>query len=279
MGLNTLGTALQGPNGVPFGLTNTNNALDVVLNDSVTPTIINKMNRVTNSTTLTVGITHDPSVLEYDIEVASTTGVSLGSYIILFSVDLIRYSVFSVIAINSLVLTLDTPIDASYPIGTVVDIATTNMAVNGSVTPVIFGLRGTNIPPGIAITAHVTRLVITCFTDGIGDLGDFGDISGGVLRGLVFRRRDGNTYNIFNVKTNGELAGITLDFDPYAATNPQQGINGFVSRLTFSGQDKLSVVLKLELGDDIEIIIQDDLSSLTSLEIIAEGSLASLGQV
>ncbi len=75
------------------------------------------------------------------------------------------------------------------------------------------------------------------------------------------------------------MAGITLDWDPYAAANPQQGINGFVSRLTFSGQEKLGVVTRLELGEDIELIVQDNLSTLISLEVVAEGSLTSSGQI
>ena len=237
------------------------------------------MSNVTNSTTLAVGITHSPTVFEYNITVDDATGISVGSFITLFSPERSRYSTFTALVVVSTTVTLDSPIDASYPVGTYVDVATSDMAVNGSVVPVTFGLRGTGVPPGVELTADITRLIITCYTAGVGDLGDFGDIAGGILRGLLIRKRDGNTYNIFSVKTNGELAGITMDWVPYLATNPQQGINGFVSRLTFSGQDKLGVVVRLPIGDDIEAIVQDNLTTLTSLEIVAEGSLTSSGQL
>ena len=275
MAVGGIGVAMQDPDGIPFGITNTRNALDVVLNDSITPTIIAKMNRVTNSTTLTVASVVDT----YDITVADATGAVIGSYVVMFSPILVRYAVFEVLAVNALVLTLDSLMPIVFPVGAFVDIGTTDMAVDGSSTPVHFGLRGTGIPPGIESTADITRILITCYTTGIGDLADFGDIAGGLTRGLLFRKRDGTNYNVFNVKTNGEIAGMTMDFDPYAATNPQQGVNGFVSRLTFSGQDKLGVVIRLPLGEDIEMIVQDNLSTLLKLEVVVEGSLTSFGQL
>ena len=274
-----LGQAFVDPDGKPWGATHTRNAMDVVLNDSITPTVIGKMSRVTNSTALAVGVEHSPSAHEYTIVVDDATGASVGSYITLFNPTLERFSFYTALAVVSNTITLDSPIDASFPVGTYVDIATTDMSVDGSVVPVTFGLRGTGAPPGVDMTADVTRIIVTCYTSGVGDLGDFGDIAGGLTRGLLLRRRNGATYNIFNVKTNGELAGITMDFDPYAASNPNQGVNGFVSRLTFSGQDKLGVVIRLEVGEDLELIVQDDLTSLISLEIIAEGSLTSGGQI
>ena len=41
--------------------------------------------------------------------------------------------------------------------------------------------------------------------------------------------------------------------------------------MTFSGQDKLGVALRLNPGEDLQLIIQDDLRGLTSIEILAEG--------
>ena len=269
MGAGGLGVAMQDPNGVPFGITHTSNHLDVVLNDSVTPTLITHFNRVTNSTTLAVQVEVDQN----EITVTSPTGISIGSYIILFNPSTERFSFYHCTAILGSVVTLDGWTDTMYPVGTYVDVAITNMAVDGSGTRQIFGLRGIGAPPGVDIKVDITRIIIECHTTAVGDLGDFGDIAGGVANGLFLRRHDGTFQNIFNVKTNGELAGVTMDYEPYVATNPNQGVNGFISRLTFSGQDKLGVVIRLPVGEDLEFVLSDNFSTLVKLEVIAEGSL------
>ena len=98
----------------------------------------------------------------------------------------------------------------------------------------------------------------------------FGDIGGGLLRGITIRRVDGTTQNILNAKTNGELKSIMFDYDP--ETVAQNGQNGFTGRLTFAGQNKLGAVVRLGEGEDLQMIVQDDLTSLVDFEIIAEGS-------
>ena len=87
------------------------------------------------------------------------------------------------------------------------------------------------------------------------------------------RKVDGEQRNIFNAKTNGELANLMYDFDIEAATNPQQGQDGFTGRMTFGGQSKMGVVIRLGQGEDLQMLIQDNLSSLEILEIICEGHI------
>jgi hypothetical protein len=148
------------------------------------------------------------------------------------------------------------------------------MNVDGSSTVQTFGLRGTGAPPGVQVTALATRIIFQCITAAAVNLTTFGDIVGGLARGLVLRKRNGNLENIFNVKTNGEIDGISLDWTPYVATNPAQGVDGFSARLTFGGLDKIGSVIELPLGEDLEFLVQDNLTGLTKLEIVAEGHLA-----
>jgi len=63
------------------------------------------------------------------------------------------------------------------------------------------------------------------------------------------------------------------DWTPYAALNPVQGIDGFVARLTFAGQNKVGVAIRLPIGQDLEVLVQDDLEAITKLEIVAEGHI------
>lgn len=243
-----------------------NGGLDVNVQDQTTPAVIQKFNQVTNSTTLTA-----PVVLySYTITVASNAGIVLGSHLVLFSPDLVRFTSVDVIGISGNVITVDSQLDAAYPAGTFVDVTFTNMAVNGSGTPQVFGLRGLGTPEGVELTVDITRVIMTCYTDSPVSLALFGDLPK-LLRGLLLRNRNGETFNIFNVKSNGEIAGITLDWFPYDKSKPNEGQDGFTARLTFAGQARLGVAERLKIGQDLEFVVQDDLLLLDSLEIVAEG--------
>jgi hypothetical protein len=247
----------------------TDGSLRVAKQDQHTPAMIAKFNQVQESTTLAVAAVKNA----YTITLTDGTGLVNGRYIILFHPASERYSVFTVVSFVGAVVTLDTPVDFAYPIGTFVDIAITNLNVDGSGTPEFFGLRGTGAPPGIDISVDVTRILFHCITNTAVDLSKFGDIVGGLTRGLVLRSRNGDIRNIFNVKTNGEIAGIMLDWIPYAASNPIQGVDGFTARLTFNGDDKMGITQRLPIGEDLELIIQDDLTGLVLFEIVAEGHI------
>ena len=125
----------------------------------------------------------------------------------------------------------------------------------------------------------LTRVIFKCKTLTAVDLNTFGDLAK-LVKGLAFRARNGTYQNIFNVKDNGELAGIMFDFQVAAATNPQQGQDGFTARLTYAGMEKIGVAKELPIGTDFESIVQDNLlvaqsasRQITLLEIIAEGHI------
>ena len=246
-------------------------ALDVALQDQTTDAIIAYFNQVHNSTTLAVAvpdITTNPRI----ITVVSATGIVIGSYIILFDADSLRFSTFFVIAVNGVNITLDSPIDFEYPIGTNVDVAIVDMSVNGSVTPQVFGLRGIGAPPGIELSFDVTRVIFSCIADSPVDLSLFANITA-LTNGLLMRSRNGRVKNVFNVKDNREIAGIMFDFAVTSALNPAQGEDGFIGRLTFGGQSKIGVVIRLPIGEDLEVWVQDNLLAITDLRIIAEGHI------
>lgn len=236
-----------------------------------TDAIIEKFNNVTNQTTLTAEATRDTKI----ISLASVFGVSAGSHLILFSTVTNKFMSAMAVSISVLDVTLDRPLDSTFPSGANVDIAITNMNVNGSSSSIVFGLRGTGMAPGIEKTVEITRIVIMCQTTGVGDLSEFGDIAA-LTNGLLMRNRNEIWKNVFNVKTNGEIVGIGFDFTPYEATIPVQGINGFGARITFGGSEKMGTVFELPVGQDVEFLVQDDLTTLIKLEITAEGREALL---
>ena len=254
-----------------LAITGGGQALDVALQDQTTDPIIAYFNQVHNSTTLAVAVP-DVSTNPRIIVVASATGIVVGSYIILFDPASVRFSTFFATAVNGVNITLDSPIDFEYPIGTFVDVAIVDMSVNGSVTPQVFGLRGTGAPPGIELSFDVTRIIFTCIAASPVSLSLFADITA-LTNGLLMRSRNARTKNVFNVKDNREIQGLMFDFTPSVATNPAQGEDGFVSRLTFGGQNKIGVVIRLPIGEDLEMWIQDNLLAITSFRIHAEGHI------
>lgn len=240
-----------------------NGSLPVTLQDQTTPIVITRFNKLEVSTTLSVAAAID----DVTITVSSPTGISAGKILTVWNTTASRYSQFYVISVLGSVVTVDSPVDFAYPIGSIVDVGDTNMAVDGSTTPVIFGIRnGAQVP----ISFDCTRIIIKCITSTAPILTDFGDITGGLTNGIVLRRIDGAYQNIFNCKDNGEISGITFDFQIFATNF---GVDGFSSRLTFAGQSKMGATIRLGIDEDLQLIVQDNLSSLIGLEIAAEGSI------
>ena len=140
------------------------------------------------------------------------------------------------------------------------------MNVDGSVTPQIFGVRNP-ITTDITLEIDISRILFSMLTASTPQLSDFGDITSGITRGVQIRRIDGTYQNIINFKSNMELKNITYDVEiQTAASNAQDGLT---SRFTLT---QLEQVVRIGAGEDLQVIIQDDLTSLTSFTMIAEGS-------
>ncbi|MCK4958883.1 MAG: hypothetical protein KAT00_05775 [Planctomycetes bacterium] len=246
---------------------NSQGKLEVQLSDQTTPTVIVPLNQVANETTLLSGATIEEST----VDVSATAGFVDGTFIVIANADENRYYTGKQVgAIAGNTVTLDTPLDFSYPAGTEITNGSTDLSVLGTLaSPEIFSLRASD--PGLPTVVDVTRIIFTCITDTAVDLTKFGDIIGGLTNGIVLRRRDGFINNIFNAKNNGELSSLMYDFQVAAATNPNQGQDGFVGRLTFAGQNKIGVTIRIGPDEDLEILVQDDLSTLLDFQIVVEG--------
>lgn len=256
-------------NGLLRGLSN------VETQDKTSPSIIAKFNQVLNSTE-TVGVV---AVGDYQVTLNDVTDVAVGRYLVFFNPISNRFMTATVVGIVSTpTFDLDVPFDFAYPDGTFCDVTNTNMNVDGSSTPVTFGLRGTGAPPGVQLTAHISRIIISCLTTSVVDLSKFANFAK-LLRGIVIRKRDGTFENIVNFKSNREIAGVMFDWQPFAAANPVQGVDGFVARITFAGRNKIGVAKKISLGEDIEVLVQDDLETAQSTELITELEMVAEGYI
>lgn len=238
--------------------------VDVNVQDQATDTVILPLAQTLGTTALAVLAV----IEEYTIDVDSVAAMSVGDHIRIFDIDSDRYYAGTALSILGTVVTLDTPLDYAYPVDSEVTINNINMAVDGSVTPVHFHLRtGT---PSIPSSIDITRMIMVCETSTAVDLNKFGDLPA-LTRGIVFRSSNGHIRNIFNVKANKGLVGLAYDWTPFEASNPSSGINGFSWRLTFGGQEKIGVVLRVLQDGQLGIIVQDDLTGLVSLTCVVEG--------
>ncbi len=216
-----------------------------------TPTISIDANQVTNTTTLAVAASQGDTSITVD----SPVGISDGDYLGLFSLTTNRfYTGFLTGAPSGAILSLDNPLDSDFAVGDTVGTGIINMAVDGSTTTQVFSLRGAD--PGIQAIADISRMMISCITETAINLTDFGDIAA-LVKGVLIRRADGTYQNLFNFKDNISMKKEMFDWDNLDDTNPGQGLHGFSGRLTF---EKLGSVIRVGPDEDIEVLIQDDLT-------------------
>jgi hypothetical protein len=210
---------------------------------------------------------------EYTITVDTPGIFSIGDLVYLTHPS--NFYTAEVLNVAGSVLTLDNPLTFAFPISpTNVSSFSREMTVDGSVTPQIFSIEG---PGASGVTLNTVRLIMTCLTASAVDLSKFGDIVGGLTRGCVLRGvpnpSSGAEASInWNVKTNADLAALAYDWDPRAATNPAQGQDGFKWRYTWGGKDKHDAAPFLNVGDRIDYIIQDNLTTISELRLLYGGN-------
>lgn len=92
-----------------------------------------------------------------------------------------------------------------------------------------------------------------------------------LTNGISLRKNISIVENVhyWNVKTNGGFGEIA--FDKIYDEKAPAGVYGLSVRLTYAGQDKHGVAIRLEQGQAIELLIQDDLTGLLSFSVTAEG--------
>lgn len=235
--------------------------VDVIVGDQTSPPILVYMNRVEASAILTANFT----INSYDVTINDTGNVNVGDYVGVFNQENNVFYVGNILSVLGNVVTMDTPSDFNFTVGDIFQCGSKDMNVDGSVTPQIFSLRA---DPNLDITVDITRVIIHITDNTAMDDEKFGGINA-LTRGVVLRRVDGNNQNLFNVKTNGEFG--ELAFDKSYDDKAPAGFFGYSSRLTFAGANKIGVAIRLGPNDDLQLIVQDDLTALNTFRIMVEG--------
>jgi hypothetical protein len=170
------------------------------------------------------------------------------------------------------VIELQLPIDYAFSAATTVVIrANANMAVDGSTTTQIFQIG----PVGDVVDIDITRVNGYIIDDSNMDDSGFGGIVGGLTYGVVLRRvkQNGDTHVYWVARTNGALAMISGGDLTYTDRAGGSGEYGARYRNTWNGPEKHDVVIRLSEGDTLEMLIQDDLSSLLEYYSMGQGQV------
>ena len=194
------------------------------------------------------------------IVVSDPSSFSVGDIVVMTKTGSIYFGEVLNVAVNT--LTCDALIPVVFPSGSVIQSFTRDLNVNGSVTPQRFSIFGSGAPN---VQINLVRLVWTSLTTDAVDYSKFGDIVGGLTNGMILQGvpASGDPSNQFVIKTNADLDNLTGgDFKVSAASNPAQGQDGFTARYTFGGKDKHDVIPPINIGDRLDIIIQDNLTTL-----------------
>lgn len=241
-------------------------ALGVFIQDQTTPNI----NLILDNNVNAVTLASDTALDSTTITLIGGHGVLVGESIVLQEGD--NVSQFEVLIVVSDTITLDSPIDHIYTAaGTAGQRTTTNMSVVGTLaSPVIFSIK-----PILGQRWDITRVIFVIeSTANNMDFTGFGSISA-LTNGCVLRKKNGDRQNIFNWKSNGDIIHRAFDHEFEGKTGG--GGSGFVVRTSFAGQGKQGVTIRLDgdINEEIQVLIQDDLSSmqLTKIFMIAQGHL------
>lgn len=167
-------------------------------------------------------------------------------------------------------LTLNKPLDKSYPIGTAVQhiVIDASTEVGTLANPIIFRIKP---PPGL--TYNLRQAVGVIEMDLAGDSSKFGDITGGLLNGFIVRAK---INGIINTRTTIRK---NLDFDDDTAIDVKYnqrapgGKFGVIVTYDFATAG-VHIPLNgdgVDGGDYLEVLIQDDVSSLNILRVKFHG--------
>lgn len=241
-----------------------NGGIPVNVQDQATEMVVVPLHEELNEGTLLAAPT---AIDDMTISLDSGHGAAAGNIICIK--EGVRFYVGMILSVPADVATMDTPLDFAFTTSALVCVANANLNVDGSSTPVV---ARASPPPGVRW--DITRLHVNLIDGTVMDSSKFAGISA-LTKGVVLRKTDGVSKNIACVKSNAdlELMASRYLYDDKAPA----GTYGFTSNHVFAGQEHTGVVVRLDGStvDEIQAIIQDDLTDVTLVRIVAIGHVVT----
>jgi hypothetical protein len=238
-----------------------NNRTEVVPYNKEKPLLILTASQVICNTTFASNFTYNT----YTFNVTNGTCLAPDQLLGIFSPFFTRFGTHRVLSVTGDEVEVTFPPQHNYQPGDFIFATTDNMNVDGSVTPQIFSLKaGVNFP----VNMVVTRIIVHILDQTAMDDSKFGGLPS-LDRGVLIRRVDGSIDNLVYFRNNGELSQLCYDIR-YDEKAPA-GFYSLTGRLTFGGLNKMGTAVFLGNNEDLEVLIQDDLTGLDQFKITFEG--------
>lgn len=171
--------------------------------------------------------------------------------------------------VNVDTVTIDSPFDYAFTTGASVFKGVYSMNVNGASTPVVF--RVSPLSMSNTVSWDITNVIIHIEDDAAMDDTKFGGMNA-LTNGIVLRKKDGTYVHFFNAKDNGQLIDYCTEYS-YDTRAGGSGGYGFRAVKKLGGQGNQGVVIRLAASssDELQLIVQDNLTSLTDMHAVAIG--------
>lgn len=209
---------------------------------------------------------------DVNITLVSATGFAVGNYLHLED-GVIEDNHPQITVLTGNIATLDRPLDNSFVVGDVITKTNQTMNVSGTLSsPQSFVIN----PPTDKVW-HIEHIFLEMTHSSAGDNGLFGNISA-LANGFVIRVYDGSTgkfKTLSNWKTN---SGMVLDgYDvSYAARSGGSGAYGTNAKGSIYENSGAVVRLSGANGDYIQVLVQDNLSTASSIRARVQGHIEGL---
>ncbi len=241
-----------------------NGGIPVNIQDQNTRPFDIRINQIIDNT---MTLAQAPTINTYDVVLTVGHGVVTGDTIAFLEQNgMVQLFFGEVLNVVGDTITMDTLVPWSFtPSNTIVFTYTNDLTVDGSINEQVFTITNFFNEP-----IDITRMIWHCTDNVAMDDEKFCGLTS-LTRGLSLRKKDvdGNYTNYWNVKSNGQWG--ELAFDKTYDDKAPAGFYGFTSRLTYGGQSKHGVVIRLDTNESIELIVQDDLTALERGVLMVEG--------
>lgn len=206
----------------------------------------------------------NPTVIDsYDVVVADASLVTVGNVVTLQNKQ--RGFQGKVLSKVGNILTLDSPFDYVFPIeGTAIREGKTSLNVNGSVTPITVIFK-----PTTGVMWDIYSIALSIVDNTAMDDSLFGGLPS-LTKGIVLRKTDGESRSYFNIKSNG---GFSTRGDLIYSEKAPSGYYGLTFIKDFPKTVGVAIRLNGDKGEQLELIIQDDLSGIFSFTALCRGHI------
>jgi len=206
-------------------------------------------------------ITVDTAIDDRSITVNSVADIIAGDIIIILEKERIFQSI--VLSVSENTINFASPLDYAFTTNGEIHTGTRNIAVDGSSTPQVAHVE---VPP--LVSWDICRIAGHITDDTAMDSAKFGGISA-LTNGIVLRLAKENIKNLMLIESNIGFAeqGFTLEYDAKAPA----GVYGFIASKNNHVINGISLRLSGPDNDQLQCIIQDDLTDLTSFSIVVNG--------